>query len=281
MISSLLRLTHRFRYNPKKTSLFPFPNPPFQTTSDGNQESPSPASPYQYELTQLTKHYQERQVLHINYLPIMRGKTLALLGPSGAGKSTLLRLLNFLEPPSSGELHYDGQLITPPVPLPVRRAVTTVFQKPVLLNSSVWNNIAYGLHLRGAYQRDNIQNALEQVGMKHLAHARATTLSGGEAQRVALARALVIQPQVLLLDEPTANLDPANVALIEKIIRQWQNRSTTIVIVTHNLFQARRLADNAALLMNGKLVEYGSTAQLFTEPRDERTAAFLAGTMVW
>lgn len=234
-----------------------------------------------YRLLNVTKRYGARQVLHIDNLVIREGKILALLGPSGAGKSTLLRVLNFLEPPTSGQLWYGNQLFEGAPPLAVQRTVTTVFQKPALLNSTVWNNVAYGLRLRGDYETEIVKQALEQVQMAHLAKANATTLSGGEAQRVALARALVIHPKVLLLDEPTANLDPANVALIEGIIQKLKSTSTTIVIVTHNLFQARRLADDAALLMNGQLVEFGPIQQFFDSPNDARSRAFMAGTMVW
>jgi len=234
-----------------------------------------------YRLLNISKRYGSRQVLHIDNLVINEGKILALLGPSGAGKSTLLRVLNFLEQPTSGQLWYGDQLVEGVPTLAIRRTVTTVFQKPALLNSTVWNNVAYGLRLRGKYETEIVKEALQQVQMAHLAKANATTLSGGEAQRVALARALVIRPKVLLLDEPTANLDPANVALIERIIHTLQATSTTIVIVTHNLFQARRLADDAALLMNGTLVESGPIQQLFDAPDDARTRAFMAGTMVW
>lgn len=237
--------------------------------------------PSRYELTDTTKQYGTREVLQINHLTIAEGKTLALLGPSGAGKSTLLRLLNFLEEPDRGQLCYAGEPIVGLPTLAVRRTVTTVFQTPLLLNSSVWNNVAYGLWLRGRRETQSVEAVLERVGMLHLAKARATTLSGGEAQRVALARALVIEPEVLLLDEPTANLDPANVALIEQIIRDLAKESTTIVIVTHNIFQARRLADDVALLINGQLVEFGSSRQLFEQPKDERSKAFMAGTMIW
>ncbi len=234
-----------------------------------------------YRLLNVTKRYGARQVLYIDDLMIRKGKILALLGPSGAGKSTLLRLLNFLEQPTSGQLWYEDQLFENIPPLAIQRTVTTVFQKPALLNSTVWHNVAYGLRLRGIYETELVREALEQVQMAHLAKANATTLSGGEAQRVALARTLVINPKVLLLDEPTANLDPANVALIEGIIKVLQATSTTVVIVTHNLFQARRLADDAALLMNGELVESGPIQQFFDMPSDARSRGFMAGTMVW
>src|SRR5512139_569235 len=199
-----------------------------------------------YRINNLTKTYGERQVLAIDALEIYRGEVLALVGPSGAGKSTLLRLLNFLEPPKRGAIEFDGVEYTEgaEVPLEMRRRVTTVFQRPMLLDRSVWDNVTFGLRLRG--QRDateTVQQAIEQVGLVELARQRARTLSGGEAQRVALARAMVLHPDVLLLDEPTANLDPHNVGLIENIARKLnQERGTTLVLVTHNVFQAKRMA---------------------------------------
>lgn len=235
-----------------------------------------------YNLRGIVKRYGRRTVLCIDQLEIVAGRTLALLGPSGAGKSTLLRLLNFLEAPDAGQITYDGRVVPPAgPPLATLREVTTVFQQPVLLDTSVWQNVAYGLKLRGNYERTAVAAALQQVGLAHLARAAGRTLSGGEAQRVALARALVVRPRVLLLDEPTANLDPANVAIIEAVIRELARQSTTIVIVTHNLFQARRLADDAALLLDGALVEVGPIARLCEQPRDPRTAAFLDGRMIY
>ena len=155
------------------------------------------------------------------------------------------------------------------MPLELRRRVTTVFQRPMLLNRSVWDNVSFGLELRG--QRDNrpaIQAALEEVGLAQLARQRARTLSGGEAQRVALARAMVLRPEVLLLDEPTANLDPYNVGLIEGIARRLnQEQRTTLVLVTHNVFQAHRLADRVAFLLEGKIVEIAGTRAVFQGPR--------------
>ncbi|NHZ71471.1 MAG: ATP-binding cassette domain-containing protein [Aquificales bacterium] len=238
-----------------------------------------------YQLEAITKDYGERQILQIDSLTIYRGETLALVGPSGAGKSTLLRLLNFLETPTNGRIHFQGIAFSAnsPLPLHLRRRVTTVFQRPFLLNRSVRANVRYGLRLRG--RRDEIQAvemALEQVGLLAMARQPARTLSGGEAQRVALARALVIQPDVLLLDEPTANLDPQNVTLIEAIVTQLnQQQGTTLVLVTHNIFQARRLAGRAALMMDGRIVELSDSATFFNNPRDPRTAAFVRGDMVY
>ncbi len=235
-----------------------------------------------YQLTNVAHAYGERQVLQIDTLDIRQGEILALVGPSGAGKSTLLRLLNFLETPTHGRIQFQNQA-SQPMPLHLRRRVTTVFQRPFLLNRSVSANVRYGLRLRG--RRDHthaVEKALEQVGLHEMARQPARTLSGGEAQRVALARALVIQPDVLLLDEPTANLDPQNVALIEKIITQLnQEQGTTLVLVTHNIFQARRLAQRAALLMNGRLIETAAANDFFHHPTQPQTAAFIRGDMVY
>lgn len=238
-----------------------------------------------FALRNVSMQYGTRTVLRIDELDIRRGEILALVGPSGAGKSTLLRLLNFLETPTGGSIQFAGQEIADPraVPLDVRRRVTTVFQRPVLLRRSVQANVAYGLRLRG--QRNaaaEIDATLEHVGLAQLAQQPARTLSGGEAQRVALARAMIIQPDALLLDEPTANLDPFNVATIEKIVRGLnQERRTTIVLVTHNIFQARRLADRVAFMMDGAIVELADKDCFFDAPLDARTAAFVAGDMVY
>jgi tungstate transport system ATP-binding protein len=238
-----------------------------------------------YNLQSVTKRYGARLVLDVPELAIHAGEILALVGPSGAGKSTLLRLLNFLEPWDSGAITCDGQRFDNPdaPPLMLRRQITTVFQRSMLLSGSVAANVAYGLRLRG--NRDSrhvVMKALERVGLLHLAHAPARTLSGGEMQRVALARAVVLEPRMLLLDEPTANLDPRNVQIIEQTVAELHRQhDTTVVFVTHNLFQARRLAERVALLLDGQIVEIADTAAFFDAPHDPRTAAFVRGDMVW
>ncbi|MBE0687365.1 MAG: phosphate ABC transporter ATP-binding protein [Anaerolineaceae bacterium] len=238
-----------------------------------------------YRIRDLRKRYDDRCILQLENLDIYQGEILALVGPSGAGKSTLLRMLNFLEAPSKGEIEFEGFSFKEGVepPLDVRRRVTTVFQRPVLLNRSVWDNVAFGLQLRNnRNSNDIIQSALEKVGLEKLAKQRARTLSGGEAQRVALARALVLEPDVLLMDEPTANLDPANVTIIEQIAADLNNRSgTTLVLVTHNIFQAKRLAHRVVFLLEGQLIEMGSNSEFFNTPKDERTKAFIGGDMIY
>jgi tungstate transport system ATP-binding protein len=238
-----------------------------------------------YQLRDVTKEYDGRRVLHVDRLDIRRGEIFALVGPSGAGKSTLLRLLNFLEPPTTGCIRFLDAQFNPArsMPLKLSRRVTTVFQRPLLLNRSVRANVSYGLRLRG--QRNSthrIETALDQVGLTAMARQPARTLSGGEAQRVAVARAMVLQPDVLLLDEPTANLDPYNVGLIEDIAgRLNRERGTTLVLVTHNVFQAKRLAHRVALLLEGQIVEITGVDTFFESPRDPRTAAFVRGEMVY
>lgn len=228
-----------------------------------------------------------REVLQVDHLAFEQGKMYGIMGPSGAGKSTLLRLLNLLDPPARGELRFMGQNVYSRgtrVDVAIRRRITMVFQRPVLFNAPVDYNVAYGLKLRGEKEPRlgrRVAAILEQVGLQDLAGQHAKSLSGGEAQRLALARAAVLETDVLLLDEPTANLDPGNVALMEDFI-QWLNseRGATIILVTHNMFQARRVARESIFIYDGRVVETGPTEELFTRPRDERTAAFVAGRMV-
>ncbi len=235
-----------------------------------------------YETENLKKEYAGRIVVDVERLAIGAGEMFALVGPSGAGKSTLLRLLNFLETPTQGEIIYQGQSVNGNLSIETRRQVTTVFQRPVLLRASVRDNVAYGLGLRGQRADGRVEEMLTRVGLAALADAPAQKLSGGEMQRVALARALVIEPRVLLLDEPTANLDPYNVGLIEEIVRE-QNRArgTTIVLVTHNVFQAKRLAQRVGLMLSGRVVEIGDAQQFFDAAQDPRTTAFVRGEMVY
>jgi tungstate transport system ATP-binding protein len=235
-----------------------------------------------YKIANLKQTYAGRTVLDIERLDVQDREILGLVGPSGAGKSTLLRLLNFLESPSSGQIVFRNQPLTGHIALAVRRQVTTVFQRPVLLRESVRANVAYGLALRGERSNGRVDEMLAVVGLDQLANAPAAKLSGGEMQRVALARALVLNPTVLLLDEPTANLDPYNVGLLEEIVAKTnRERGTTIVLVTHNVFQAKRLAHRVGFVLGGRLVEIAGVTQFFDAPDDPRTTAFVRGDMVY
>ncbi|MEN8098568.1 MAG: ATP-binding cassette domain-containing protein [Chloroflexota bacterium] len=178
---------------------------------------------YTFRLCGIQKEYEQRRVLHIHELDIYPHEMLAVVGPSGAGKSTLLRLLNFLEPPSEGTIEFKGHVVdrSTRVGTDVRRLITTVFQRPLLVRGSVIKNVLLGLRFRGDPDGDEMaMRALEQVGMQSMAARRALDLSGGEMQRVALARSIILEPDVLLLDEPTANLDPANVRSFEQSLHR-------------------------------------------------------------
>ena len=234
-----------------------------------------------YRLTDVVHGYGSRRVLDVENLDVRAGEILGVVGPSGAGKSTLLRLLNFLETPLEGSLLYRGRPAGPELPLAVRREVTTVFQRPMLLRRSVAANVRFGQRVRGRIDEGEVRAYLERLGLSDLAGASARTISAGEAQRVALARALVTRPSVLLLDEPTGNLDPYNTGLIEGIVaREHLDRSTAVVLVTHDVFQARRVAHRTALMIGGRIVEIADTESFFERPRHDETAAFLRGDLV-
>ncbi len=235
-----------------------------------------------YRLQDLRHRYGGRTVLEIDALDVNGGETLCIIGPSGAGKTTLLRLLQFLERPTEGRVVFDGREGGANLPLESRRQVTTVFQRPIVLDRSVRANVGYGLRIRGVGgRRVAVDGLLAALGLEHLADAPARTLSGGEIQRVAFGRALAFEPRVLLLDEPTANLDPRNVRLVEELIRERQRRGVTIVLATHQTFQARRLGQRVAFLLDGRIVEVGPSQAFFEAPTDPRTRAFLTGEMIY
>jgi len=242
------------------------------------------------ELKDLCKSFQGKTALKNISLMVDEGEILAVIGPSGSGKTTLLRLMDLLIYPSSGSIVFDGVNYEGDEKhrRVLRRRMGMVFQQPNLFNATVFNNVALGLNIRGYPQNEVIEKVhriLDDVGPSALENRRANNLSGGEAQRVALARALVIEPKLLLLDEPTANLDPKNVSIIEDIVTKVATRkilpSVAVVLATHNLNQARRLAHRVAFLLEGELIEEGEVKDAFDQPRDERTAAYIRGRMVY
>ncbi len=238
-----------------------------------------------YSLDGIVMRYGDREVCRVDHLDVPSGSITVVMGPNGAGKSTLLRLMGFLDSPTAGDILFRGELCSngSEPPLAMRRRVTMVFQAPSLFQRSVEKNIAYGLEVRGEENVEvRVAEMLETVGLSHLAKAKTSTLSGGEAQRVALARALIFEPEVLLLDDPTSNLDPESVGLVEGLISKTvKERGTTVVLVTQNVFQARRLADRVALMLDGALIEVGTPDDVFTHPQDSRTDAFVRGVMVY
>jgi tungstate transport system ATP-binding protein len=237
-----------------------------------------------YELRGVSKRHGDLFNLQIDELVIAAGETLCLVGPTGAGKSTLLKLLSGLERPSSGFLNCrDEPIANGEMPLGSLRRIAMVHQNPLLLSSSVRYNVEYGLKVRGMRTaHDRSETILTALDLAPLADQDARTLSGGQVQLVALARALVVEPEILLLDEPTAHLDPAKVGVVESLIREHKKRTgMTIVWATHNLFQARRMACRAGLLLNGQLVEDSDVKTFFENPHDPRTADFVEGKMVY
>ncbi len=234
----------------------------------------------------IKKNY-DQEVLSIDSMALHAGKIYGLIGPSGAGKSTLLRIINLLTPASVGTYLFQNE----PLPengrdmLKIQRKMALVFQKTLLFKDSVWNNVAYGLKARNYSSEETekrVNLLLEQVGMEELANRRADTLSGGEAQRVAIARAVAFEPELLLLDEPTANLDPVNIEIIENMICQMnREKKITVVMVTHNVFQARRIANEVIFIENGKVVEMGPTKKIFSDPEKEKTRLFVEGKMIY
>jgi len=220
-----------------------------------------------------------RTLLRDISLVLAPGRSTIVLGPNGAGKSLLLRLCHGLIQPTSGTVEWKGHGSAH-----ARQRQAMVFQRPVLLRRSVAANIAYALGLRGIERSERIarvRQALDMTGLTTLAGRGAQVLSGGEQQRVALARAWALQPEVLFLDEPTANLDPAATRTVEEVIGVFRNAGTKIVMTTHHLGQARRLADEVVFLNNGRLLEHRPAGEFFERPHSEDARAFLRGELLW
>ncbi|KUO64795.1 MAG: ABC transporter ATP-binding protein [Alphaproteobacteria bacterium BRH_c36] len=199
-----------------------------------------------------------------------------VMGPNGAGKSLLLRMLHGLISPTAGQISWGAAPISPRV----RQRQALVFQKPVLLRRSVGDNIDFVLRLRGRASPGRRDELLSRVGLLGLANQPARRLSGGEQQRLSLARALATEPEVLLLDEPTASLDPASVHLIEGIVAEAGRSGVRIVFVTHDIGQARRLADDVVFLHRGRVAEHSASQDFFEAPASEVARDFLAGRIV-
>jgi tungstate transport system ATP-binding protein len=212
-------------------------------------------------------------------LTLRPGVRTVIMGPNGAGKSLMLRLLHGLLQPSAGAILWGGR----PADDAIRLRQAMVFQRPVLLRRAALANVTHALRARGMPRRerqDRARQVLAAAGLAALARTPARLLSGGEQQRLSMARALSLEPDVLFLDEPTTNLDPASTLAIERLIQQAHERGTKIVLVTHDVGQARRLADEVAFLHRGRIEEHSPAARFFEAPASPRARAFLEGRLV-
>ena len=226
-------------------------------------------------LEDITVEISGRRILDRVSLTIGPGVRSIIIGPNGAGKSTLLRLCHGLVQPSSGALRWGSRDA-------VRQAM--VFQRPVMLRRSAMANVIYALATAGVARGERERRAraaLERAGVSELAKQPARTLSGGEQQRLALARAWSLDPAVLFLDEPTANLDPGASAEVERLIQAIHVTGTKIVMTTHNLGQAKRLGDEIFFLYQGRLVEHAPVAEFFRAPRSAEAQTFVRGELPW
>lgn len=241
------------------------------------------------EMEGLTKRFGEVVALDEVDLKVPAGMITALVGPSGAGKTTLLKIADLLMEPDSGALRIFGRTVRADTndSLNTRRQMGMVRQQPVVFSSSVIGNVAMGLRFRGVAEAEieqRVEQALKIVELGQHRHRFAPRLSGGQAQRVAFARAVVVEPRVLLLDEFTANLDPRNVAILERAVTAYIAKRPTergALVVTHNLFQAQRLSHKVAVMVEGRIVEAGPCRKLFEQAQTQEARGFLEGKMVW
>lgn len=250
-------------------------------------------------LEDVTRTFGGTSVFEDVSLSIGRGETVAIIGPSGAGKTTLLRILGLFQRPDAGTVRVAGEDVwsrPESSRLEARRRVGTVFQEPNLFSASARRNVEYGLQVRRTWgerirrsierlvdpaPEPAVERALETVGLADAADRDVDSLSGGEAQRVAFARALAYEPEFLFLDEPTSDLDPHNTALLEEAIEAARRRGIGVAVATHDMHQARRIADRVAVLLGGSIIEVGQTDRVFTDPDDPRTRKFVDGELVY
>ena len=241
-------------------------------------EVPTPQTILPLELENVAFEAGGQTLIHDLSARFEPGPRSIVLGPNGAGKSLLLRLCHGLLRPSRGRINWSAHAEPE-----TRRRQAMVFQRPVLLRRSALANVAYPLKLRGISRgeaRVRAMKALERAGLGSLANRPARVLSGGEQQRLALARAWVTEPEILFLDEPTASLDPAATRAVEDLVLQIHQAGTKIVMTTHDLGQARRLAEEVLFLHHGRLIERSPAADFFARPRTEEAAAFIQGDLV-
>ena len=250
---------------------------PATRQEDGRTVHPSQAIVIQ--IHDLLIQRNGRAALQVDSLEIPRGETLTVVGPNGAGKSTLLLALARLLQPAQGEIVYAGKPLKEWNELDYRRRISFVFQSPLLMDMTVEQNVALGLKFRGVSReetRARVAKWMKQLGVESLGKRRAGQLSGGEAQRVSLARAFVLDPELLLLDEPFSALDPPSRSrLLEDLATLLQETQCTAVFVTHNLAEAAEMSHRMAVIIGGVLRQVGTANAIKSKPADESVAAFL------
>lgn len=234
-----------------------------------------------YTLKSIKKSYEDKTVLDIESLSFESGLLYCIVGPNGSGKTTLMKLLAFLEEPSGGTIHFKGRAFQKHsrIPLEMRRSVSMVMQDHYLFDGLVAGNLSYGLKLRRVPAHSigmSVSSALRSVGLGGFENRRSNALSAGEGKRVAIARSLVLKPEILLLDEPTANIDKRNSEMIEEIITHLKPEGMTVIMTTHDFDQAYRLSDNVVSLLGGKIVDV-SPENIFPCVISERRATLQSG----
>ena len=232
------------------------------------------------EIRDLLIQRNKRDVLRVDALDISRGETLTVVGPNGSGKSTLLLVLAHLIKPARGDIQFDGTSVSQWNDLEYRRKISFVFQAPLLMDMSVEQNVALGLKFRGISKEETQERVgrwIKAMGIESLSKRRAGQLSGGEAQRVSLARAFVLEPELLLLDEPFAALDPpTRKKLIDDLSALLAEDHRMAVFVTHNLNEAAQFSHRIAVMIDGRVRQVGTVKQIKREPADETVKAFLS-----
>ena len=242
------------------------------------RQEPGQTSPV-LEAKQITVVYGKRTVLDVASVQLHPNRVTAIIGPNGSGKTTLSLCLALLLKPTTGSILLDGAAVGDGSMMRARRRFAVVFQEPLLLNTSVWDNVTLGMRLRGFSRAETKQRTLQwldRFGIASLAQRNAKTLSGGEAQRTSLARAFVLQPEVLFLDEPFAALDvPTRESLFGDMVNILQETRVTTVMVTHDRNEAQTLASRVVMLIGGKIVQEGSSKEVFSSPASEEIAKFV------
>lgn len=227
----------------------------------------------------IEKNYHGVKALNGVTLNMQGGKIVVFIGVNGAGKTTLLRILSGLEAADNGTIALNGENISVEK---LRKVATLVFQKTAMFTMNVYDNLAFGLKIRHISKLEinqRIAQALQSVGLANFEKRKAKKISGGEQQRISLARAFLLEPKILLLDEPTANLDPNSATIIERAIIRRKSPENIIIMATHNLNQARRLADEVVHIHGGKIIEQASPGEFFDHPKSEITRKFINGEL--